>query len=305
MPPIPTAAARSQRGETDREIDPLPPVAAFGGGAFGARLLVGKDLRARRIGEIAAGLLDRRHATSLGRSRCARSRGVQLMPDVQAKLGEARIGAHRVGVARPSERHVEHLLDAAGTRAHHRDPIAEQDRLVDRMGDEHHGLALVGPFHERKQLLLQDLAGLRVECRERLIHQQDRRVHGERAHQPHALLHSAGQLVGIMALEAGEPDHVQIMCDPRADFGARHARHGQSESAIVVDGLPRQQPEMLEHHGDAVGRRVPPPACHGPGACRCSDSVRPAMQRNSVVLPQPDGPTTHMISLRLTASDSW
>ncbi len=29
------------------------------------------------------------------------------------------------------------------------------------------------------------------------------------------------------------------------------------------------------------------------------------MQRSSVVLPQPDGPTTHMISLRLTASDNW
>src|SRR6516165_2713032 len=34
-------------------------------------------------------------------------------------------------------------------------------------------------------------------------------------------------------------------------------------------------------------------------------SVRLAMQRRNVVLPQPDGPTTHMISLRLTASDSW
>ena len=29
------------------------------------------------------------------------------------------------------------------------------------------------------------------------------------------------------------------------------------------------------------------------------------MQRSSVVLPQPDGPTTHMISLRLTSSDNW
>src|SRR6516162_11220130 len=34
-------------------------------------------------------------------------------------------------------------------------------------------------------------------------------------------------------------------------------------------------------------------------------SVRLAMQRRNVVLPQPEGPTTHMISLRLTASDSW
>ena len=62
-----------------------------------------------------------------------------------------------------------------GRARHHRDAVAEHDRLVDRMGDEHHGLALVGPLHELQQLLLQDLAGLRVERGERLVHQQDRR----------------------------------------------------------------------------------------------------------------------------------
>src|SRR5262249_48939436 len=34
-------------------------------------------------------------------------------------------------------------------------------------------------------------------------------------------------------------------------------------------------------------------------------SVRPAIARRNVVLPQPDGPTTHRISCGLTASDSW
>ena len=33
-----------------------------------------------------------------------------------------------------------HLLDAAGSRRHHIDPVAEQDRLVDVVGDEQHGL---------------------------------------------------------------------------------------------------------------------------------------------------------------------
>ena len=65
-----------------------------------------------------------------------------------------------------------------------------------------------------QQLLLQDFAGLRVERRERLVHQQDRRVHGERAHQAHALLHAAGELIGIVALEAGEPDQLEIMRRP-------------------------------------------------------------------------------------------
>ena len=103
-----------------------------------------------------------------------------------------------------------------GRARHHGDAVAEQDRLVDRMGDEHHGLALVGPLHELQQLLLQDLAGLRVERGERLVHQQDRRVHGERAHQADALLHAAGELVGIVLLEAGEPDQIEIVRDALA-----------------------------------------------------------------------------------------
>ena len=137
------------------------------------------------------------------------------MPDVHANFSEARIGAHRIGLAWPSERDVEHFLDAAGARAHHRDAIAQQDRLVDRMGDEDHRLALVGPLHEGKQFLLQDLARLRVERSERLVHQQDRRVHHERAHEADALLHAPGQLVRIMALKAGESHQIEIVRDSR------------------------------------------------------------------------------------------
>ena len=122
------------------------------------------------------------------------------------------------------------------------------------MGDENHGLALVGPLHERKELLLQDLARLGIERRERFVHQQDRGVHGKRAHQAHALLHPAGELVGIMALEAREPDQLKIVRDPFTDLRVRRARHRQAEGRVVVDGLPREQPEMLEHHGHPVGR---------------------------------------------------
>jgi hypothetical protein len=39
-------------------------------------------------------------------------------------------------------------------------------------------------------------------------------------------------------------------------------------------------------------------------SCPVLISVRPAMQRRNVVLPQPLGPTMHMISSRFTASES-
>ena len=68
-----------------------------------------------------------------------------------------------------------------------------------------------GPLHQLQQLLLQNFAGLRVERGERLVHQQDRRVDGERADEADALLHAAGELIGIVLLEAGEADQVEIM----------------------------------------------------------------------------------------------
>ena len=124
------------------------------------------------------------------------------------------------------------------------------------MGDEHHGLAFIRPFHELQELFLQDLAGLRIERGEWFVHQQDRRVHGECTHEADTLLHAARELIGVMALESGKSDEFQIVRHPLLDLRARRAGHRQSERGVVVDGFPRQQAEMLKHHRDAV-RRTP------------------------------------------------
>ena len=120
---------------------------------------------------------------------------------MRAQFGIARIGADRLDVARPAKRQIDDLLDAARARSHHRNAIAEQNGLVDRVGDEHHGLALLEPFHDAQKLLLQNLSRLRIERSERLVHQQDFRIDGERAHEADALLHAAGELIGIVLLE--------------------------------------------------------------------------------------------------------
>src|SRR5215813_247356 len=74
--------------------------------------------------------LVRRWSRNLSRgSLMARLLGMKLAPDMKANFRKARIGSHRIGLARPAEWHVEHLLDAARPRAHHRDAIAQQDRL--------------------------------------------------------------------------------------------------------------------------------------------------------------------------------
>src|SRR5579875_1526593 len=142
---------------------------------------------------------------------------LQLPPDVTAQLGEPGIGTDRLDVARPPKGDLQDLLYTPGPRGHHGDSVAEQDRLVDRMSDENHRLALFGALHQVEQLLLQDLARLCVERRKRFVHQQHRRIHRERAYEADPLLHPAGELIGIALLEAVEPD-------------------------------------VMEHHRDAVGR---------------------------------------------------
>ena len=80
---------------------------------------------------------------------------------------------------------------------------AEEDRFLDVVGDEQHRLALALP--DAEQQLLHQPAGLVVEGAEGLVEQQDGGIVGERAGDGRALLHAAGELLGIMVLEAARP----------------------------------------------------------------------------------------------------
>ena len=88
---------------------------------------------------------------------------------------------------------------------HDGDAGADLQRLVEIVADEDDG-ALQLPL-QLEQLVLQLGADQRIERRERLVHQQDRRVGGEGARQADALLHAAGQLVRVLAgpLARGRP----------------------------------------------------------------------------------------------------
>jgi len=58
-----------------------------------------------------------------------------------------------------------------------------------------------------------------------------------------------------MPLEAGQPDKVEIMCHPLLDAPGGPpaiARRG----GVVINGLPRQQAEMLEHMATPSGAPV-------------------------------------------------
>ena len=92
--------------------------------------------------------------------------------------------------------------------AHHRDPVAHLDRLVDVVGDEEDGLADLRL--QAEELVLQALAVDRVDRAEGLVHQHHQRVRGQRPGDADALLLAAGELGRVAVAELGvEPDQLQ------------------------------------------------------------------------------------------------
>jgi hypothetical protein len=115
------------------------------------------------------------------------------------------------------------------------------------VGDEQHRLPGLVP--DAQQLGLHQIAGLGVERGERLVHQQHLGIGRQRARQPDALFHAARQLMRIMPLETLEPDHFDEFLAHRLALGGGDAAQLEPERDIVLDRAPRQQAELLEHHG--------------------------------------------------------
>ena len=174
------------------------------------------------------------------------------------RAGRSRTGAHaskNSGVFAELARvrslrspHVDDVADAAGPRRHHHDPVGEEHRLGDRVGDEDHGGAGLGA--DPHQLGLHALAGHLVERAERLVHQQQPRPLGERPGDRDALLHAARELVGVPVGEVGEADQLEQLGDARRARGAVDAVQLERQLDVRRDRAPRQQARLLE--GDAV-----------------------------------------------------
>src|SRR2546429_9762169 len=85
---------------------------------------------------------------------------------------------------------------------HHIDDIAQEDRLVDVVGNEEHRLAVALP--NVGEQLLHDLPSLRVQGTEGLVHEQRLRIAGQSAGDRGALLHATRQRLGISIRKAVE-----------------------------------------------------------------------------------------------------
>ena len=166
-----------------------------------------------------------------------------------------------------------------------------------------HRLAGLGP--DLQQLGLHELARLRVQRRERLIHQQHGRVRRQRPGQIHALLHAAGKLRRIVPFEAAQAHQLDEV------FGAL-APWWLCRSASAV---PSRSGRCRRWSATAAGWNAGTPRrgrCPARGPCLpvnrrpslLHTAAGPATMFSSEVLPQPLGPTMAMNSPSATESET-
>jgi hypothetical protein len=143
---------------------------------------------------------------------------------------------------------IDDLLDATGARAHDRDLVGEEDRLGDSVRHEQCGGGLVRP--DAQQLEVEPLAGHVVERAERLVEQQHRWLHHERAGDRDPLAHAAGELRRPGLLEAAQADEVDQLVDVR--LVGLLAGDLERQPDVRHDAAPGQQRVVLERDAELV-----------------------------------------------------
>ena len=185
------------------------------------------------------------------------------------------------------------LLDAALVQ--NDDAIGEFHRLVLVMSDENRGEP--GFLMDFAQPAAQILSHAGVKRAERLVEQQHARLDGERAGERHALALAARKLRRIASAEPIELHQLQQFRHARGDLGARRTRCSrtrvEAEGDIVGHGHMLEQRVVLENEADpplphGELRRVDVAKIHGAAV----GVFNPAMTRSSVVLPEPEGPSS-------------
>ena len=134
---------------------------------------------------------------------------------------------------------------------------ADLGRFIEVMADEDDGAVKLAL--QLQQLILQPVTDQRVQRREGLVHQQDRRIGGKGAGKANALLHAAGQLVHLLAANACKADQLQLFGHLAPALGHRHACDLKTEADILRHRAPGQQSELLEHHGHPAAAQAAQP----------------------------------------------
>src|SRR5690606_21700028 len=170
---------------------------------------------------------------------------LEHVPDLVDAVEIRRLAPNALEVAAALELRAHHLGLPARTPAEQEDLVGDVDRFLDAVGDEDHGLLL--DLEQRQQVFLELAPGLLVDRGERLVHQQDVGVHGERPGEPDPLAHAAGQLVRIAVLETGEAHLADAAPGHLLALLAGHAAQLEAEGDVPQHRRPGHQREILEH----------------------------------------------------------
>ena len=112
-------------------------------------------------------------------------------------------------------------------------------------------------------------AQLRIEVRQRLVHQTHRRLRHDRTPERHALLLPARKLPRPARQQMPDPQYFHRAIQPPLPLRLRHAARPQPEYDVLGNVQMRKQRVGLEHHGHPALRRrqrrhVPPADLHRP-----------------------------------------
>ena len=159
--------------------------------------------------------------------------------------------AHEVGDVEMRRRFIELLRRADlpdDAVAQDDDPVGERQGLVlvVRHVDGRRAELVVDAPDLRAHLEAQ----LRVEVRERLVHQHERRLDDDGAGDRHALLLAAGELARQLVLLAPQADEVQRLVDLAVDLGLGRAAHLQAEADVLAHVEMGKERVVLEHHAE-------------------------------------------------------
>ena len=107
-------------------------------------------------------------------------------------------------------------------------------------------IGLAGPAPDAADFFLQQLACLLIERGERLVHEQDLRIVGQRPGDADALLHATGQLVGISIGKTGEADKLEQRVGIVARLVDRDPTRTRPEGDVLEHAHPIEQRALLK-----------------------------------------------------------
>ena len=159
------------------------------------------------------------------------------------KVGD--VGGNRaaINLLRPADLFEAPLL-------HQADAVGQRQRLLLIMRDEHRGdpgLAL-----QLRDHLAHLQAQLRVEIRQRLVHEEEARPDHHRAGQRDALALAAGEFRRAALRESLQSHALERLSDAFAHIRLADVARAQAIGDVVIHRLVREQGVVLKHHADVA-----------------------------------------------------